>query len=413
MGKKILLLSAVFASGIILQACGSSSTSTGSTGSTATTVSGYITDAPADNMAVFEVTLYEIKLSDGTNTVTLFSDSNGVAVDLTDLKGVMKYIGSAQISGTTTFTSIEIVVGKNVNVKDANGNTATVSFGANLPGVTCDQATGKCTIKVDNLNINVSNGKVAIDFDLKGFEVDVNNGTITSISIKHKDVNNNRPTPYELTGVVKSVNSNSNSFVITWRDKDFTVSVDQNTVCEGMGTGCMPQAKWCVKVEGSSDPASSSTILALELERKKAEKCVADNSHPEDFDEDNAYDEKKHKLTGVNNISVDTQNSTITVNGTAYHIGADSVCKIEMGNMNSMAMDNNDNDHDRNGQDDDHQVLQQRYKKGADCLNAVSQMVNNLQNAQNTPTIEIEVKVDKNSSNNHVVKMKIEVEDNN
>ncbi len=418
MSKKRILASAIFAGGLLLAGCGGTDTSSSPSG--ATQVAGYITDAPADTLAVFEVTLYEIRLSNGTTTVTLFSDSNGVAVDLTDLKGVMKYIGSAQVSGNTTFTTVEIVVGKDVNVKDANGNTATVSFGSNLQGVTCDQATGKCTIKVDGLNINVSNGKVAIDFDLKGFEVDVNNRVISGISIKHKSVDTTKPMPYELTGVVKSVGNNS--FVITWRNTDFTVNVDQNTVCEGMGANCMPQKSWCVEVEGSSDPASSSTILALELERKKAKKCIAEGSKPEDFDEDNAYDERKHKLTGVANISVDTNASTITIDGTTYHIGADSVCKMESEGMSSMSNDDNNggnsgnDDHNQNNDEDrDHQALQQRYKKGSACLTAVNQMISNLQNAQNQPTIEIEVKVskDQNKPQNHVVRLEIDVEHEN
>ncbi len=412
MSGKIILASAVLTGGMLITSCGGTDVSSSPSG--ATSIAGYITDVPADSLTVFEVTLYEIRLSNGTATVAIFSDNNGVAVDLTDLKGVMKYMGSVNIAGSTIFTSIEIVVGKNVNIKDANGNTAIVSFGASLPGVTCDQTTDKCTIKVENLNIDVSKGKVAIDFDLKGFQINVNNGNITSISIKHRGMNNDAPIPYELTGVVKSVDFNNNSFVITWGEKNFTVRVDQNTVCEGMGPGCLPQTNWCVEVESGSDPVSSSTILALEVERKKAKKCIAKNSNPEDFDEDNVYSEKKYKLAGIDNISIDVQNSTITIDGTVYHIGADSVCKVEMEEVTSMAMDNHgNNDNNQSGEGDEHQALQKRYKKGADCITAVNQVVTSLQNAQNTPNVEVEVKVsnDQSKLQNHIIKIEIKVGD--
>lgn len=445
MKKKLALLSAIFAGGVMLQACGGGSSTT-TTGSTGTTVAGYITDVPADEFTVFEVTLYEIRLSDGTNTVTLFSDQNGVAVDLTDLKGVMKYIGSVQLDTPATFTTVEIVVDRNVNVKDATGNSSTVSFGDNVPGVDCDQTTGKCTIRVENLNIDTSSGKVAIDFDLAGFVVE--GVQITSISIKHKDIDPTVPVPYEVTGVVKSVDTNNNSFVITWKDQDFTVSVDQNTVCEGMNAGCMPQENWCVAVEGSTDPASSSAILALEIERKKAEKCVVDVDHENgiaDYDEDYAYIERKHNITDLKSVTISVKDSTITIDGNSYHIGDDTVCKLEVEGMdyvdtngqsgNDMGTDDQNyqggnQNHDQNtdsdvnqgldndmdqSEDRNHQILQQRYRTGTGCLTAINQIIDNIQNQnqsnmQNQPEIEIELKVDPNSNNNHVVKLELSVE---
>ena len=437
MRKKALLLTAVLGTGFILASCGGGGSTTTST-SDGSTVSAYITDAPADQYPAVEVTLYEVRLTDGTNSVTLFSSDTGIQIDLTDLRNVMRYVGSAQIPAGQNFNTMEVVVDGNVTVTTNSGNTLNVSFENNLNNVSCDQ-NNRCTITITN--VSVSNNAVAVDFDLQNMQIDENTNTITQMQVVPRAVDpQNMDMEYEIAGKVVSVGSNS--FTVDWLGRQVEVSVDPNTtVCPGLGQNCLPQQNWCVEVETSDDPAVSQQVRALEIERKMGRRCGEDDdSYREpvevsyeltitDPSQINVSTDANGKVTSVSvseydangnptiSISVDTYTSPATIkitengNSKTYNLSSSFVCEME---SEMEGMEGNMTGQDADEEDRRHQELANDYRRGPECFTAMRDQFQNLQNNfqnQNTMSnveVKFELKVDPNTD--EVIKLELEIE---
>ncbi len=433
MRKKALLLTAVLGTGFILASCGGG----GSTSSDGSTVSAYITDAPADQYPAVEVTLYEVRLTDGTNPVTLFSSNTGIQIDLTDLRNVMRYVGSAQIPAGSSFDRVEIEVGNSVQVTKNDGSTLTVSFGSDLPNVSCDSESGRCTITIKG--INVSSGVVAVDFELRNMVIDETNNTITGLSVKPVSVDpKNTDMEYEIAGKVTSVDRTKGIFTVDWLGREINVKVDTaTTVCPGIGSECLPVSGWCVEVETSDDPATSAEVRALEIERKRGKRCGEDIGD-EDYTEPKEIKFKitvtdptnqiqfikdaSENVTGVSisdtdgdpTISVDTSSTKVTVNGTDYNLSDSSVCEMEseMEGMESSVMSRDEDDEE----DRRHRELADDYRKGPFCFDAIRTEIENMLTylgsltSGTTPNVEIEFELKVDPSTSNILKLELGIE---
>lgn len=385
MKKKKLLAFAVLGAGLVVYGCGGggSSTSGPTVGNTAG-LATYITDAPADQFPVFEVTLYEIRLCNNTGCQVLFSDSNGMSVDLTELEGVMRYLGTSNIPAGV-YTSIEVDIANSVRVVDNNGNQSTYTF-TNIQSqqVSVNCTTDRCTITI-NTSVDTSSGRLALDFDLQNFQVDPNSGTITDISVK--PVTNTTPQSgsmmIELTGLVQSVGEGSLS--VTVGNEQFVLNIDENTICKGMNGCDSIQTGWCIEAEVQGDPAQSNELTALLIEREDKKGCIGEFEYEDEDSYQDSYREIK-LITSPDNISI--EQDTIVINDQSFSMSENVVCKVEM----------------PGGQGEDEDMP---YQVGKDsCSEMLTLMIDNAR-SQGVAYVEVELELD---NDNQVLEIEMEVE---
>lgn len=261
------------------------------------------------------VKVYEVNLcSDNQcqNKVKLFTNQQGLEVDLSKLNGILQYINTANIP-QETYNRLEVILDKNLTIIDGSGVSHSAIFTPmqekpNKPNtVQCDNANNKCYIRFNGTVQPFAMGKLVVDFQLKEFEVKESNEPTTPWQVTEVKMMPLTPqtNKYKVYLSVQSVNSQNNTITGTWMGKTYTVNISSNTVCEingtnYQGTNCTGQIQsgMCIEVKATTDPSSSNTLTATEIEVEDPDKCMF-----------NYYTELKGTVS-----SIDSQNSTFSIN---------------------------------------------------------------------------------------------------
>ncbi len=390
MRKSIALLGAIVGAGAVLYGCGGGedgipTSSPG--GSGGVSVASYITDAPASQFPVFETTLYSISLCNENGCQPIFSDPDGMTVDLTELRGVMRYLGTAQVP-PGTYNRIEVEVASTVNAVDNNGTQYSLTFTdiqTTDVSVSCSQ--DRCTISI-NTQVDASAGKVAIDFELDQFQVDTNSGQITGISVRPVDpaqLQNTNQYMMEITGTVQ--NMGENSITVDVAGRQFTLQITQDTMCKGMGGCGNIQQGWCIEAEVLGDPAQQDLLTAIKIERESHRGCIGEFEIEDDYNED-MYREMKFYVAPED---ISLSEGLISINGQEFTVSENTLCEFEVpSQMMGGVMP---------------QSYNERYFMGQECMQNLSSV---LENAQPGMMLEVELEV---SNDNVVLELEVSLED--
>jgi len=318
-GKKALLAGAIFLSSIVAYNCGG-----GGGGSEITlTPSGstldlYVTDAPINpstDISVLEATVYSVYLCESVNPiegcinpVQIFSDPNGLTVDLTNLEDVLHFVDRSQVPDGT-YGGIMVVVSKTGNVVyQGIPGTYTINPIAQdtttSTRVTCDDST--CEVIVTGSIQPALQNKLAVDFDLKNFTIDctiiqdANGNEVASCEIQKMVVVANPVTDtqnytrFEMYGLVDPTTINGDTFAVEWRGMQFQARITTETRCEfepkyyginqrefyRRGSDCLTelrnifQNQVCLELYVLGDPADNTqNIQVIKFDITKPQKC--------------------------------------------------------------------------------------------------------------------------------------------
>lgn len=229
--KNLALLSALALTGSILASCGGGEGTSSSSGN----VSLFVTD----DISTFK----EVKAK--VNKIQLVHTGTGAscdvltepaAFDITNLAGVMQLLNNATCPAEN-FNRIRIEFDKTVTITDAGNTTNTCSFSSykddhNKPNVL--QCSGDtCSMDINGA-INVlanKNNKLALDFNLKEFEVE-DFGANCSVTLKVSPLNASEMEDKKghdgskeaATGLISNLDSSSDTFTLTKGRHNFTVN---------------------------------------------------------------------------------------------------------------------------------------------------------------------------------------------
>ena len=166
------LLATVLALPVVI-GCGSG----GSGGTSGSSIGGggsrspvniYVTDAFSKDYSQVLVTLYKIEAStDGKTFQTLFSDSNGITLDLASYAGKAELVESAMIP-TGTYTQVRVTIGDHITLVPKGGGSSIDAPVAAASNVVLNNGQAIITINTPT-QVNGSTDLV-LDFNLKGFQ---------------------------------------------------------------------------------------------------------------------------------------------------------------------------------------------------------------------------------------------------
>ncbi len=316
MKKGLLLGGALFVSALLMYSCGGTSTPPKS-------VDLYLTDAPADSFPSVIVTIKEVNLCNtGTNTCnSLYSSTTGINVDLTQLNGVLHYVGTAQIP-EGTYNRLQVKLSNSATVVDNQGNQNQAVFdpqviNQNKPNtIQCDQNAGECVINFNGTVQPFAMGKLIIDFVLKNMEIDTSSTPWRIISLVMKPITPKsekemKDMYYEFYANIESVDSSNNSISVSWKNKSYMVNITDQTVCEVNDTNyigasnCIAQLQpnYCAEIKVQEDPAQDTILTAIKIELKGQGKCEGEGD-----------DHMSGAMELVGTVqSIDTNNGTFTI----------------------------------------------------------------------------------------------------
>ena len=274
-----------------LVACGGS----GSGDSGNTRVAVYVTDAPGDVYSGVNVTLYDLRLCHDArcaDTVSLFHSDAGLTLPLHELDGVLQYLNTVEIPAGS-YNRLEAILDRDLSIADAGGvvhpaQFAPVAEHPNKPNtVTCEG--DRCGIRFNGAINPLADGKLAVDFVLKEFEVAEHacGDTADTTSWCVTEVRMHPLTPaevededeYEVQGLVTL--KNDAALTLDVQGVNLAVQLGAGTRCEfndATVTGaaaCLAQIPVgaCVEVESAADPAGAAALLASELEIEEGGHC--------------------------------------------------------------------------------------------------------------------------------------------
>lgn len=233
--KKLGFLAALAFASLILTSCGGSNG--GGTSSGSGNVSLFATDAPMDDFKQVKATVNNIQLVHKGTGASCDVLTTPATFDITDLAGVMQLLNSASCPAEN-YNRIRIEFAKNLTITDAADTTYTCSFTSfkdehSNPNML--QCTGNdCSVEITGA-VNVlanKNNKVALDFNLKEFEV--NNPGLSECSVTMKvsplsagemeDKKGQDSSKEAVTGFISDLNTASDTFKLTKGDHAFTVN---------------------------------------------------------------------------------------------------------------------------------------------------------------------------------------------
>ena len=415
MRKKALLAGAIFVSSILAYNCGGGG---GGTTADSGTLSVYLTDAPPAGLSVLELSVYKVELckdANCTQTEVVFSNPNGVSVDLTNLEGTLLYletenVPAGQYSGVKITTS-------NRGVAVYQGVVGDVSI--NTPN--CNSAQGTCEFTLQASIDTTAQKEVVVDFNLANFNINCNitdnqGNNVAKCEVSNVDVRvkTGKPTQkqykYEVYGEVQDVDPQNNQFTFTWAGQTYTAQVSNTTVCEIndqyiTGTDCLRNLfqGMCIELKLLVDPAQTNTVQALELEQTHGRKCgkVAQNGgeYEDEYEEiRNHYRQRRLRETTItpDPTAFDFTNGKIFIN----HEGQQIACDIRQDIYCEM---------DTETEEDEHQM-------GQNCITNLENMISmyqnqqqqNQQQAQPMALIEVKYRYDEQTQTCEVVKIDFE-----
>ncbi|MFN3598575.1 MAG: DUF4382 domain-containing protein [Aquificaceae bacterium] len=333
--QKAMYLALLPLLGSLLGGCGGGgSTADGSTNTVS--LSLFFTDSPADAYSSVLVKVYEVNLcSDNQcqSKVTIFSNSQGLEVDLSKLRGLLQYINTSNIQNQT-YNRLEVVMDKNMSITDASGNDHPAIFTPmqekpNKPNtVQCDNT--RCYIRFNGTVQPSSTGRLVVDFVLKDFDVDESTNPWQVREVKMMPLKpQSYPQGYWKIYITAQGVQNS-AITGTWINRTYTINVDQNTLCEvkgayHLGTACLNhiQSGMCIEVKTDSDPANSTSLGAIKIETERSYKCMTQMGGP-NYGSPKPYIKVKGNVTaiGSNTFNINTYPNPI-------EITANTVCEYQ------------------------------------------------------------------------------------
>jgi hypothetical protein len=259
----------------------------GSSSSGSSSVSLYFTDDASVYPEIL-VKVYEVNLcSDNVcqQKVSLFTNQQGLQVDLAKLNGVYQYITTTNIP-QGTYNRLEVVMDKNLTITDQNGSHQAIFVPMqekpNKPNTVQCAIDGKCYIRFNGTVQPFAMGKLVVDFVLKEFEVNTSANPWQVTEVKMKPLTPQGVRDKDRGVYIKVQSVGTNSFTGTWMGKTYTVNTTQNTTCKinGInysGSECINQITqgMCLEVKVQEDPATSDVLTAVKIEsEKKQAKCM-------------------------------------------------------------------------------------------------------------------------------------------
>jgi len=227
----------VAAASIIWISCGGGSGGSGSSGVNSTgTVALYATDDMSLDYKQVTVTLNAVSLEHKGTGDTCALLTTPVTLDITDLSSMIQLL-DVTTCPAVNYNRVHFEFDEQVVVTDKNDITKTCNFtsykdkGDNPNVLICDS--GNCAINMNGA-VNVlgnQNSQMALDFDLKRFEV--TDFALPGCSVTMKvsplnsdDIEGKHDGGYEegVSGYVSDVNMGSQSFTLSTLSGDFTVS---------------------------------------------------------------------------------------------------------------------------------------------------------------------------------------------
>ena len=398
-GKKALLAGAIFITSILAYNCGGGGggTVTGAIdgGATAgetsgtTTLNVYVTDAPPPNLTAFEVSLYSIDLcldASCTNTVNVFSNPNGVSIDLTNLEGTLLYLDTSNIPAGT-YPAVRVEIGQQA--------TAVLDGSPYVYLIDCQtNANGNCEYRVAVNFDSTQNSKLVIDLNLSQATFDIANRIVSNLVVQPVDPQQIqlRQYKYEVYGVFQGITPDG-QFTFTWGDQTYTAQIGPNTVCElkvngqevyYVGEMCISalsqlQQGSCLELKLYGDPAQTTLLQdVIKFETTYSGKCGISSQSISDSSYENYERERYLDLT-----QIDFVNGQVTLpDGQTCSISENVYCEI------------------------DDVYEEDRYLMGQSCLNSLGELLG----ATTMTNARIEVKFRLNSDGSCEV-YKIEVDD--
>ncbi len=336
MKKRLLIGGAFLASAIYMYSCGGTSTAPQS-------VDLYLTDAPAQDFPSIIVNVKEVSLCNtGTDTCNpLYKSTEGINVDLTQLNGVLHYVGSAQVP-EGTYNRLKVVISNTASVTDNQGNTNQAVFNPqsinqNIPNtVHCDQNAGECVINFNGAVQPFAMGKLIVDFVLKDMEIDTSSNPWRIVKLKMKPItpkseDDIKDVYYEFYANIENIDSANGSISVSWKNTNYTVNLTDKTVCEINDTNyigasnCLPQLQtnYCAEIKVNEDPGKNTTLTAIEIELKGQGKCEGEG------DDSNMSGNSREMVGTVN--SIDSANNTFELShgnmSTTVKVTDSTVCE--------------------------------------------------------------------------------------
>ncbi|MEJ5339399.1 MAG: DUF4382 domain-containing protein [Aquificaceae bacterium] len=266
-----------FASYSLISSCGG-----GGGGSPTIRADLYITDAQENTYQSVIVRIYEINLcSDNAcqSKINLFTNQQGVEIDLKRLENVMQYLNTGDIP-QGTYNRLEVILDKNLSVDNNPAQFNSISQ-TNKPNTVYCHADNKCHIRFNGIVQPFSVGKFAVDFDLKQFQINQNTSPWTVTDLLMKPL-----TPAEVGNrgfvLFLTVNSMGNdSFTGSWMSRTYTVSLNQSTTCSinhtfYSGQQCLQhlQRDMCYMVRVRQDPSAYTSLIASDISSAPQRLCV-------------------------------------------------------------------------------------------------------------------------------------------
>ncbi len=318
MKRKVLIGGALLTSALYLYSCGGTSSSPQN-------VDLYLTDAPATDFPSIVVNVKEVSLCNtGTNTChSLYKSSTGINVDLTQLNGVMHYVGSSTVP-SGNYNRLQVRISQSATVVDNQGNQNNAIFNPqsinqNKPNtIQCDQNTQECLINFNGTVNPFAMGKLIVDFVLKDMEIDTTKTPweiikLTMKPITPKSENELKDTYYEFYGTITNIDSANNSVTASWKNTNYSVSLTDATVCEVNdvnyigASNCIAQLQtnYCAEFKVKEDPAQNTNLTAIKIELKGQGQCEGEG------DEENYSSNAVERIGTVQ--SIDTNNNTFTI----------------------------------------------------------------------------------------------------
>ncbi len=323
MKRKVLLGGALFTSALYFYSCGGTSSSPQN-------VDLYLTDAPAENFPSIIVNVKEVSLCNtGTNTChSLYKSSTGINVDLTQLNGVMHYVGSSTVP-SGNYNRLQVRISQYATVVDNQGNQNDAVFNPesinqngrmqNIPNtVQCDQNTQECVISFNGAVNPFAMGKLIVDFVIKDMEIDTTTTPwqITKLRMKPltpKSEDDIKNVHYEFYATITDIDSANNTVTASWKNTNYSVSLTDTTVCEVNdvnyigASNCIAQLQtnYCAEFKVKEDPAQNTNLTAIEIEVKGQGECKGEG-------DDENYPSNAREMVGTVQ-SIDTNNNTFTI----------------------------------------------------------------------------------------------------
>ena len=226
--KKLMLLGAIFGSGLIAYNCGSGGASSG-------TVALYITDDKLDGAQKVEVLIKEIRMENSGSglSCTVFSPDTPYAIDLTDVQNTLQLLDTTNCPEGQYNRLVVVMEQSPVNVIYL-GQAYTCSLTTYDPEMdnsqvvkpnrtVCDNSAGECFIEVTGaVNVLASqNNEVALDFELKDSDINFDNSGNCTVAFKVSPIHADgmktakQNKEEEIKGTVSNLDVNNNTFTLT------------------------------------------------------------------------------------------------------------------------------------------------------------------------------------------------------